>query len=436
MARWAWIAIAALGCSSRTGLAIDVDLGGAASAELIAPVRPCSDCDQGITPRGAAQPLLGHGGSGDVTYLDSTTRVLATADAHGHAHFELQASTTDPIAKLVIVGFDASDNATGTYAELTDVNVPRDHGVVWGVKLAPPAPDGKKLIAWRQPDAPCGSSPTHASCVGLQDTQDGSTSFYVPDDDPDCDGCTGSADCNRYWYLDEEDGVTCFTERSVGAGSQMACEGGLGTCIDGDGPAQMICSPISDTVCVPEAVCGAGTCFQGLSGCLEPMPVPPSYEVLSCTLLVNVIDTGGSTLDATPCPGAMGTTSVPLPVTACLGAGFPNPAPITSLTMLGAQPATPFTSPLLDPSGTTAQMTVVPDTSAGCALDFEWSGTLRFDNTVAPMLDDLYVIVSLGTTTQLILPMRVMIDPDVCIPGVASLQCGLSGPNTAFGCGL
>jgi hypothetical protein len=370
-------AIALAACSEPTpGVLVDVEIT-SGSAELFLPVEACGmDCASGIRPPNGSGYLVGADGTGDVTYLDSTQRLIAASDGH-HATIELRGDGSQ-LSVIYVVGYATDGTPTG-FAEIDNPVIPTDHAERWRVELkprtfnAPPAAGGDDSVwVWQQPtNPPYMGSPDHASCLGIQHA-DLSAQLYVPQDDADCDGVptTSMLECDPYYYefmsLQSPD-APCPLQ--VPLGSVSVCEIGHALpCVDGKGGGG--CAPLTRQFCVPDEVCTVcGTTYT--SGCVAALFMDPAITRLHCSFPTAV---GGG-----PCP-TNGNVTVSLanlgatPNTAmCSGAGF----------IAGQTINTP--APTFTVNGAT--FSVQSFSLSMCAFDISWTGVAQATDVGVSMFE-------------------------------------------------
>lgn len=399
---WGVAALAVVGCSSgKPGLAIEVPLD-SGSAELFVPHDACgSGCGSGIAPRGAASQLVSTGGAGDVTFLDSTERLVAERQADGYARFQLEPGDRGTLPAIYIVGFDDAGKPTG-FAEVDNVAVPAHDGERWRVLLEPatfgPAQgSGDTIWVWRQPLVPpYNGDPQHASCLGIQHA-DGTTQFYVPSDDPDCDGVpTGDPlECNAFWFeYETPPNMTdkpCTTQVATGNGEQVCEVGRPVNCADAIGPG---CGPFTNApMCVPDATCTiCGAAYTSL--CFPGLFADSSVPRLHCQFPVQA--------NGAVCAGASLTTvdlGGVLPIAACNGLGFtagmPANMPMPSL-------GVPAVSP-------TAFVTASGQTN-NCNFSITWSGTVAVGQHASAMFE-----LDLANGARLVFPFQIDFNGDCTV---------------------
>jgi hypothetical protein len=356
------VAVGVTACGGgKPGLWIEVPLANG-QAELFVPGEACgSACNAGITPKAATSPLVDGSGIGDVSFLDSTRRLLAPRESDGYARFQLEAGDHASLPAIYVVGFDGNDKPTG-FAEVDDVHIPQSGHEEWKIVLQPAtfgparASDGDTIWVWREPlNKPYSGDPDHASCLGIEHAS-GSTSFIVPDDDPDCDGVkTGDPlECNAYWFEyqtpPQAGAGACTTTASV-SGNPVCELGRPVACIDAIGPG---CGTLEQgRVCVPDATCPA--CGANVTTtCLQTLFADTSVPKLRCTF---PLQTTGI-----PCANNMTTADLS---TVLSGGSCPQ---------VGFVAGVPLATPALQLAVGTATVAVSAPAS-GCAFPVTWSGT-------------------------------------------------------------
>ena len=247
------LAALAAGCSE-TSLAIEVasDNPAITHVELLIVDRACSDCS------GVAPPTATERPEGKVAYT-AGTRFTAPVTG-GIAGFRLEAGgASDDVPALVAIGFGAGEQPLAIAQLTSDFHVNAHLGEIFHLDLVTrridetqPAATGDmaadSVVVWRAPNADPATTP---SCLAFEPTS-GTNTFVVPPDDPDCDGITGSAECDAFWYqyAKPNPGVPqlCFAQPAATSPCTIGTET---TCIDGQ--AQDGCTP--GATCVPARVC-------------------------------------------------------------------------------------------------------------------------------------------------------------------------------------
>ncbi|MEO6777109.1 MAG: hypothetical protein ABI467_29540 [Kofleriaceae bacterium] len=210
-----------------------------ARVELVLVQSACATCT-GDAPPG--WPLSMPAPAGPVYYQVPGDRFTANVDG-GVAGFTLEPGSDDYLLRLVAIGFDRQGTAKGIVFVDRDFHIKQHLGEVVQLELA--ARDDS-VIVWRAPSAP----DTAQSCVAvLGATND----FVVPPDDPDCDGVTGAAECDAFWYEYAKPANTtvpqyCVEQPSADQPCMIGTETG---CVDG--VSQAGCAP--GNVCVPARAC-------------------------------------------------------------------------------------------------------------------------------------------------------------------------------------
>ena len=254
------VAVAACGNDGTVSIQIETHDPAITRVELFVAASDCGDCD-GIAPPSS----LDHT-KGKVHLIDSDVRFVAPVKDH-IAGFRLQPDpvTSSVVPRLAAVGFDANDNPLGYVVddagfdvekligqerryELTSRTIVESQGALPGV--APTAPDPAMLVvAWRAPKTGENADPaTRASCLAIETGNDSTTEFFVPPDDPDCDGIVADeCDAHFYDFADPSATPTACLTREQGIcqiGAAPACvDGGNHQCVSGG------------QFCVPDAAC-------------------------------------------------------------------------------------------------------------------------------------------------------------------------------------
>ncbi|HTR53783.1 MAG TPA: hypothetical protein VMJ10_23980 [Kofleriaceae bacterium] len=414
---WGAIAIVLVACAKPgTGLSIDVWLDGADHAELLvgSGSDACGSACPGIgMPQDGMSPMAAT--PGVVIDLDSNTRLMAPS-VDGHAHFELEAGTPNPISRLFVIGFDIDDNPNGEFAELRDVTIPANGPLEWKPKLARMS----NLTAWREPT---NALPDDPSCLHAQDDGDRDSAFYVPVQDHDCDGLKDGdpGECDAFWYLRKT--VTteaCWSEQMTGSGSAatMACEAGTRTCSDGNGTA---CTPLDATICYPDAMCpctgNVCECDGGVSTCVDPPPMG-SLE-LQC-MLYGLATTTGATVHAAECADTSVAFYLPFP---CASVGVVTDPSPTGLSPQSAFSLTTQVPNVSVASGTMFTIDSYSSSNGYCQIAVSWQGSVTYDSsTPLPIPFDLVFGVAVGSNSTLVIPLQVSLTPTDIV------GCGATGP--------
>jgi hypothetical protein len=298
-----WVLVAALvGCSQRS-MAIEVHttVPGVDHVELVIVRDQCSDdaCTGVAPPSSIAKP------TGTIYYQVAGERFVA--DVRGDiAGFLLEPGTDDYVPRVAAIGFGgfgANEKPLGIGIIDTDFHI-KDHlGEVFQLELSPHAiqqaegavpfdvgPDDL-VVVWRAPNAP----ETAQSCLAIQ-PRSGAATFVVPEDDPDCDGIIGRAECDPFWYqyVKPTTGTeqACFAQHAT---SDPCIVGRETTCVDGQ---EDQCTP--GTFCVPSATChDCNSVFD--PGCLDKVAKETDPTVAKVTCKVPVLTNAGM---FNACPGA------------------------------------------------------------------------------------------------------------------------------------
>ncbi|HTR53784.1 MAG TPA: hypothetical protein VMJ10_23985 [Kofleriaceae bacterium] len=422
--RWGCIALVLMACSKPgKGLSIDVRLDGADHAELL--VASDETCGSGCS--GIGMPNATASTPGVVTFLDSDTRIVGDS---GQTHFEIDASTPTKISHVFVLGLDASDQPTQTFAELDDVTIPANGPLLWNAPLGRFA----GLFAWREPGTTIADDP---SCLHV----DGPPSaFYVPRQDRDCDGLRNAeegrpadpTECDPLWYLRAAAVSNAgWCVRTVNTTSNEACQHGTITCSDGS--ASSTCDPptVSDmeTVCYPDGMC---TCEGGVTECVDPPPQPSL--ALQCMLVGQTTAVAGNA--TSPCVGSPNNPySLVLPPShPCTILGLtssPTPSNLTATSPIPLKTETP---------GVTSSGIMVgasQDMSGPCVLDLNWIGSIEYSVSNVTF-DPVYVVVAISSTLYMVVPLEISLQPtapNACTAGPEVFPFTCNIPDTAAGSG-
>lgn len=250
-----WLLVACLAACSHDSLAIEVVTSDpdVARVELVLVERHCDACN------GDAPPSSVMKGDGDVYYQYAGDRFTAPVSG-GVAGFTLEPGSSDDIPKLAAIGFDAQNVAKAIALLDQDIQISQHLGEVIQLDLvtrdiAPvvgPLPGAftigadDEVVVWRAPNAP----DTAQSCIAVISST-GKDTFVVPADDQDCDGITGAAECDPFWYLYAKPASTtqyCLAQESADKPCMVGTETG---CVDGQ--SQAGCHPLD--ACVPQRAC-------------------------------------------------------------------------------------------------------------------------------------------------------------------------------------
>ena len=238
-----WLLVACLAACSHDSMAIEVATSdpGVKRVELVLVQSRCDTCT------GDAPPASSMRGSGDVYFQYPGQRFTAGVSG-GVAGFTLEPGTDDEILKLAAIGFDAQGVAKGVALVDEDIQIAQHLGEVVQIQLVTLGASGDTVV-WRAPNAP----DTAESCIAVQNASGGKDTFVVPPDDTDCDGITGAAECDPFWYLyakptDTTHPQYCLEQEMPDRPCLVGTETG---CVDGQ--SQAGCGPL--TFCVPQRAC-------------------------------------------------------------------------------------------------------------------------------------------------------------------------------------
>jgi len=257
-----WLLVACLAACSHNSMAIEVTTSDKtiARVELVLVESHCDTCT------GDAPPSSLMKATGDVFYQFAGDRFTAKV-SDGVAGFTLEPGASDEILKLGAIGFDSQGVPKAIALVDQDIHIKQHLGEVFEVDLvtrdiqqAVGALPGAftinstdAVVVWRAPNA----ADTVASCIAVlpaTTTANGAkATFVVPPDDTDCDGVTGAAECDPFWYLySKPTDIThpqyCLEQEMADSACMVGTEIG---CVDGQ--SQAGCHPIN--YCVPERAC-------------------------------------------------------------------------------------------------------------------------------------------------------------------------------------
>lgn len=302
-----WLLVACLAACSHDSMVIEVVTSDStiARVELVLVESHCDACT-GDAPPGAQDKT-----AGDIYYQFAGDRFIAPVSS-GVAGFTLVPGASDHIPKLGAIGFDALGVAKGIALLDQDIHI-KDHlGEVIQLELAGTT---AQTIVWRAPNAP----ETAESCIAMLGAS-GHGTFVVPADDQDCDGITGAAECDPFWYLyakpaDTSEPQYCLEQQSASTSCMVGTEVG---CVDGQ--TQAGCHPTS--YCVPQRACT--DCSDPTDpGCVDHVGTDsaPAVPRIHCT-----IPLVGGPGNYTACPTGIAPVNVDMPyataTTAMCSPGF------------------------------------------------------------------------------------------------------------------
>ena len=380
-----------------------------ARVELVLVESHCDSCT------GDAPPSSLTKATGDVYYQLAGDRFTAPVSA-GVAGFTLEpGADSDEILRLGAIGFDAQGIPKGIALIDQDIHIKQHLGEVFRVDLTSrdiqpavgPLPGftinpNDTVIVWRAPNAP----DTTASCIAVLGA---ANTFVVPHDDPDCDGITGAAECDPFWYEYAKPANTttpqyCLEQQSSIHPCTIGTEVG---CVDGQ--SQEGCHP--DNYCMPERACvdcndptdpqctdKVGTDSNGVVPrihCLVPL-VGVQGNYVSCTTGIAAINFDAQFTTPSACEPGLIKPILTLP-----------PAPMSSLAVDTGQGPVTFT---------------IANPMAPCTFQIIPIATV----SNIPSRSVPAMVVLHGPTRELILPLVV----DFTSAG----QTGCSGTATAVSC--
>jgi hypothetical protein len=181
----------------------------------------------------------------------------------GKAGFRLEVSQDEYLGIVVIVGYNAQGQVTGSRT-FHDVEVPAGEAKHWEVTLAATAPLGP-TVSTQPPGTETikmwqGPSKTLAACVFMEHWDDSSQpvrDLIVPYDDTDCDEIAETAECapwtaNASGAPPSIDDASCVTFKTSG-GSNLCVIGGP-QCFENGGTGEN-CVPLAEDYCAPSKLC-------------------------------------------------------------------------------------------------------------------------------------------------------------------------------------
>ena len=287
-------ALAASGCFSDRGVAIEVDVGatGATSVELFLGKAACDSEDKlaGIACTTLAPPDGTNPLDGNIWFRDAPAPY--TVEVTGHAAtFQLRADAAIALPIVIAVGYAADPTGTSKHpvatATLRDVAIPVGTARVITTDLVAagpvqlPAGDTRNLtedrvMVWRKQSPP-------SACVVVEHWKAGQhqRDFVVPQDDPDCDDVP-APECNpAAWHGTNGVGGGAFRRDCIRR-DQPACMVGAFGCSDDLGKTTS-CIAEHDEVCLPDTFCSAA-CNRFDEPCLRTMPITDMTPRIDCTV--------------------------------------------------------------------------------------------------------------------------------------------------------
>jgi hypothetical protein len=256
-----WLLVAGLAACSHNSMAIEVVTSDrdVARVELVIVQGKCDTCTGDAPPSSLAKP------TGDVYYQLAGDRFTAPVTS-GVAGFTLEPGADDNLAKLGAIGFDAQGVPKAIALIDQDIHIKQHLGEVIQVQLqtrdivsAAGALPGTftigandEVVVWRAPSAP-DTAPSCIAVLGAGSAATATNTFVVPPDDSDCDGITGAAECDPFWYMyskptDSAHPQYCLEQAAAAKPCQIGTEIG---CVDGQ--SQAGCMPAG--YCVPNQAC-------------------------------------------------------------------------------------------------------------------------------------------------------------------------------------
>jgi hypothetical protein len=382
--RW-WVAIALVaGCGHPHGVGIKVTVTDpTSSVELFVGdgiVTDPGSCQTGAGCRigppptnGGSGYIYGSGWSMSATIADYNDRVERNTVEF---RIEPPASGATTVPAVLLVGYDEGGSVVADRV-LHDVAISnREVEIDTTLQSATGdlSADGERALVWRKPSDPGFAL---SACAAVEHA-DGTTEFFSPNDDHDCDGAIlndpNMPECNAStafeWCGASGRGITeadCITSTP---GTPSSCRLAGPGCVDMSPGCPMkssTCTPTSPVACLPPEVCRG----------VQQMPVPCNSFDVSCVGLVTA------------------TTTMPMPRITCpMGAYASTMCPATiDLSVLQLGPlllnrtcsalalATISTPLMLGPSVTLASGTVsllpTPLPTGPCTMDVHTSTPLN-----------------------------------------------------------
>lgn len=408
--KWVLPLLVLAGCwNDAPGLHLEVRVGGtgAERVELYLATRQCTTCEEGLKPQGVGEKLLG-----PVWFLDGDTQVktpnTSVTVSGGKAVFDLLPPGVKDvdIAFIVAVGYGADDKVVGV-AKLSGVTIPHGKAKFWKVGLDDALdhassdeklPTGNRVWVWRRDGA---QSAELAACVGLE-VSDGAKltrTWFVPEDDTDCDGL--ASECDFYNYkaagtAELKDADCVKVNMTDPALPPDTCLVGGPACVDGAG--DVPCGTVLPYYCAPSSMCANMSCRDNLPGC-----------VIAGGLSYVKIEMPSDTANA-PCPTDPAQTAVtvdlsmftPRPAqnpTLCKSVKFAAKLEVGSIAL-----TTEFT-----PNGSLFEIgSVAPP----CKFVFTWVSGSPSDASNFTFMD-----LELDNGTHELVPLRLELIPGNCEPG-------------------
>jgi hypothetical protein len=290
----ALVALAAGGCFSDRGVAIQLDVGatGATSVELFLGKSACDSKDKlagiactTIAPPDGTTPL-----DGSIWFRDAAAPLTATVSG-GKAVIQLRADEATTLPIVIAVGFATDATAAGKHAVATatlhDLAIPVNSARVVTAALTAASPvvlqpgdtrnlSEDRVLVWRK------QSPV-SSCVVVEHWSHGQhqRDFVVPEDDPDCDD-VAAPECNpAAWHGSNAVGGAAF--RPDCFRHDQACVLGELGCSDDVPGKTTTCVAARDEVCVPDTFCG-GPCNRFDEPCLRALTASDTMPRVECTV--------------------------------------------------------------------------------------------------------------------------------------------------------
>jgi len=417
----AWLALlAATGCFSDRGVAIEVDVGatGATSVELFLGKAACAGDDKQagiacttIAPPDGTTPL-----DGSIWFRDAPAPY--TVDVTGHtATFQVRADAAITLPVVIAVGFAGDPGGTAKHpvatATLHDLAIPVGGARVIttelvaanAVQLAPGDTRNlteDRVMVWRKQSPP-------SSCVVVEHWNHGQhqRDFIVPEDDPDCDDVP-APECNpAAWHGSNSVGGGAFRADCFRR-DQPACMVGALGCSDDLGK-NTTCIAEHEEVCVPDMFCG-GACNRFDEPCLRMLTLSDTIPRIDC----NVPAVGA----LSPCANDR---AAPINLDVQYAGGECDRQPlISSLTLAGFATSASFGGAVLE----------LTSPQKPCNFNLQWKAEPR---TALDPTD--YGLIEVTTSKgALLIPLVLHFMPGAC--GTVPFKCGVAGAldDTLWSC--
>lgn len=288
-ARWL-VLLAAAACSSARGADLEIAVPVQADEVdvFVAPYQ-CSDCDSAV----GWDNSNGKRGADGVFKLDVDQVTVAQPLGNGHYRVVLVGKDSNPVARIVIVAFQAG--TVKAAAVLQDVVLPVHRAETWDVPLDAsvvdvppgdprPTSDGWRLRAWPP------MQQTTSRCVVSEVFSNGmmQREFYLRPGDTDCDGVSPDKECDPFYYLDPGsatiDTVSCIQTFPWPTMNNSTCMlGGMGCSEISTNPTG--CVRVQPEYCAAQSLCDT-TCTAALETCVHDGQI----SAIHCTAITPGLD--------------------------------------------------------------------------------------------------------------------------------------------------